>query len=146
VDNEFHSRFNAKARSYRYIITNNFSPFNSSYTLYKPDINIDILKTNIKLFEGRFDFEYFSKKGSEVHSYIREIYKTDVIAYKNYTILKFKGNGFLRSQIRMMTQFLLDISDKNLTSQDLINQLNKKDKISTKLVIPNGLYFERVWY
>ena len=45
-----------------------------------------------------------------------------------------------------MTNFLLDISDNKLIIKDLENQLLKKDKISTQLVIPNGLYFERVWY
>jgi len=84
--------------------------------------------------------------GSVVNSYERKIYKTNFIIYKNYAIIKFIGNGFLRSQIRMMTQFLLDISDKNLTIKDLELQLNKEKKISSKLTIPNGLYFERVFY
>ena len=146
VDKNFHSRFDAKARSYRYIITNQYTPFNANYSLYKKNLNIDIIKKAIKLFEGKHNFEYFCKMGSNVNSYEREIYKTNIIIHKNYAIIKFTGNGFLRSQIRMMTQFLLDISDKNLTIKDLELQLNKEKKISTKLVIPNGLYFEKVFY
>jgi len=145
-DNNFHSRFSAKARSYRYIITNQYTPFNSNYTFYKKNLDINIIQKAIKLFEGRHDFEYFCKMGSEVNSFIREIYKTNVITHKNYVIIKFVGNGFLRSQIRMMTQFLIDISDKKLSIKNLENQLEKKDKFSTKLIIPNGLYFEKVWY
>jgi len=104
------------------------------------------MKKAIKLFEGVHNFEYFSKKGSEVHTFIREIYKTEIILYKNYVIIKFVGNGFLRSQIRMMVDFLLKISDKKLTITDLELQLKKIDRVSNSLVIPNGLYFERVWY
>jgi len=100
----------------------------------------------IKIFEGKHNFEYFHKSGSEVNSYIREIYKTNIIKYQNYVIIKFIGNGFLRSQVRMMTQFLIDISDKKLTIKDLKNQLEKTKKISTNLISPNGLYFERVFY
>ena len=84
--------------------------------------------------------------GSEVHSFKRIIFNTNVIQYKNYVIIKFIGNGFLRSQIRMMTQFLLDISDNKYSLDDLKMQLNKNKKISTKLISPNGLYFEKVWY
>ena len=69
-----------------------------------------------------------------------------MILYKNYTIIRFIGNGFLRSQIRMMTQFLLDISDNIYSIDNLKTQLNKKEKISTKLASPFGLYLERIWY
>ena len=146
VNIDFHSRFNAKARSYRYLITNKFSPFSAPYTLYKKNLDINLIKKSIKYFEGVHNFEYFHKKGSETNNFIREIYETNVILYKNYVIIKFKSQGFLRSQVRMMTQFLLDISDKNLTIKDLELQLNRIEKISSKLVIPNGLYFERVFY
>ena len=104
------------------------------------------MKKAIKLFEGTHDFEYFCKMGSEVHSFERIIYNTNIIPHKNYVIIKFIGNGFLRSQIRMMTQFLLDISDNKYSLNDLEMQLNKKKKISTNLISPNGLYFEKVWY
>ena len=146
VDNNFHSRFLATKRSYRYIITNQFTPFNANYTMYKPNIDIQKIQTAIKYFEGMHDFEYFSKKGSDVNNYIREIYHSDVFIYKNYVIIKFIGNGFLRSQIRIMVDFLLKISDSKLTINDLKKQLDKKELISNNLAIPNGLYFERVWY
>jgi len=146
VDSSFHSRFSAKKRSYRYLITNRYTPFNSNYSLYKKRVNIEKIKEAIKLFEGVHNFEYFSKKGSEVNNYIREIFHTDVIIMKNYVIIKFVGNGFLRSQIRMMVSFLLHISDGELSIEELKKQLNREKIISTNLAIPNGLYFERVWY
>jgi len=114
--------------------------------MYKKNLDIETMKKAIKFFEGKHDFEYFCKMGSDVNSYEREIYFTKILQYKNYVIIKFVGNGFLRSQIRMMTQFLIDISDHKLTFDDLENQLTKTNKISTKLAIPNGLYFEKVWY
>ena len=100
----------------------------------------------IQLFIGKHDFEYFHKVGSEPNSFIREIYNAYIIKHKNYVIIKYIGNGFLRSQVRMMTEFLIDISDKKLTVADLKRQIDKKEKVSTKLIIPNGLYFERVYY
>ena len=146
VNNEFHSRFSAIKRSYRYIITNKYTPFNANYSIYKKNLDIQKLQNSIKLFEGLHDFEYFSKKGSDVNHHIRQIYKTNLILDKNYVIMKFVGNGFLRSQIRMMVDFLLKISDKKLFIDDLKAQLDKKCLISTDLALPNGLYFERVWY
>jgi len=146
VNINFHSRFLATARSYRYIITNKYTPFLNDYTFYKKELNIQIMQKAVKLFIGKHDFEYFHKKGSNPNSFTREIYNAYIINYKNYAIIKFIGNGFLRSQVRMMTQFLIDISDKKLSIENLENQLEKKEKSSTKLIIPNGLYFERVYY
>jgi len=146
VNDNFHSRFLATKRSYRYLITNRFTPFNAPYTLYKKNLDIELLQKSIKLFEGEHDFEFFSKKGSEVNHFIRKITHSNIILHKNYVIINFEGNGFLRSQIRMMVKFLLDISDKKFTPSDLSKQLNKQKLISNDLVIPNGLYFKKVWY
>ncbi len=146
VDKNFHSRFLATKRSYRYVISNRFTPFNANYVMYKDRLDIDILQKAIKEFEGEHNFEYFSKKGSEVRNYVRKIYYSNIILYKNYVIIKFVGDGFLRSQIRMMVDFLIKISDRKLSIKNLKEQLDKKEQISTEVAIPNGLYFEKVWY
>ncbi|WP_040304845.1 tRNA pseudouridine(38-40) synthase TruA [Caminibacter mediatlanticus] len=147
IKNDFNPRFNAKKRSYRYIISPIFSPHKADYeTYYDKKINIELLKKAIKKFEGTYDFEYFAKTGSEVNNYIRTIYKTDIIEYKNKVILKIIGNGFLRGQIRIITNFLLMINENKLTIDDLQKQLNKDQLFTKHLAPPNGLYLERIWY
>jgi len=147
VDKKFNPRFDAKKRSYRYILTPIFSPHRADYeTFYNKKINLSLLKKAIKEFEGTYDFEFFAKTGSEVNSYIRTIYKTDIIVYKNRTIFKIIGNGFLRGQIRIMINFLLMINENKLTIEDLKKQLNKEKFFTKHLSLPNGLYLERIWY
>jgi tRNA pseudouridine38-40 synthase len=145
--NGFNPRFDAKKRSYRYVITNKFTPFNANYTTFYPN-QIDIGKINksLQLFIGMHDFEYFAKTGSEVNSYIREIYQAKMFTYKNLYIIKITGNGFLRGQIRLIVDFILKINEGKLTINDLKNQLMKKELISKHLASPNGLYLERIWY
>jgi tRNA pseudouridine38-40 synthase len=143
----FHPRFWAKKRSYRYLISKYFTPFNAKYTLYYPE-KIDLLKINkaLKILKGTHDFEYFAKTGSDVNHYIREIYKAYAFEYKNFYIIKIEGNGFLRGQIRIIIDFLLKINENKLTINDLKKQLNKEKLISKHLAPPNGLYLERIWY
>jgi tRNA pseudouridine38-40 synthase len=144
---DFHPRFWAKKRSYRYIISKYFNPFNAKYTLYYSE-KINLLKINkaLKILEGTHDFEYFAKTGSDVNHYIREIYNTYAFEYKNFYVIKIVGNGFLRGQIRIIIDFLLKINENKLTINDLKNQLNKEKLISKHLAKPNGLYLERIWY
>jgi len=146
VPNNFHPRFDAKKRSYIYLISPKIDPFIANYTLYYPkEINLELLKKAIKEFEGEHDFSYFAKTGSDINSYIRIIYKTDFFRFKNYYVAKFVANGFLRSQIRIMLNFLLLINEKKATIDDLKKQLEKKELFSKHLASPNGLYLQRIW-
>ncbi|AZV46835.1 tRNA pseudouridine(38-40) synthase TruA [Nautilia sp. PV-1] len=143
----FNPRFDAKKRSYRYILSHVYSPHTSDYITYYPQkIDIPLIKKALKRFEGKHDFEYFAKTGSEVNSYIREIYKTEIYKYKSFTVIKIAGNGFLRGQIRLIVDFILKINENILTLDDLDKQLSKKELISKHLAPPNGLYLERIWY
>ena len=147
TNEDFNPRFCAKKRSYRYIITNHLTPFNAPYTtFYSKPLNINLIKQALKIFEGKHDFEFFAKTGSSVNNYIREIYKTNIYTYKNLTIIKIVGNGFLRGQIRLIIDFILKINENKLTINDLKKQLNKEKLISKHLAPPNGLYLERIWY
>jgi tRNA pseudouridine38-40 synthase len=147
ISTDFHPRFSAKKRSYRYLISKQFTPFNEKYTLYYPH-KIDLKKINQALFilQGKHDFEYFAKTGSNVNHYIREIFKAYAFEYKNFYIVKIQGNGFLRGQIRIIINFLLKINENKLTINDLKKQLHKENLISKHLAKPNGLYLERIWY
>jgi tRNA pseudouridine38-40 synthase len=149
VSNKFHSRFDAKARFYRYIfslkpITPFDANFKTEFDLRTTDINK--IKSAIKLFEGIHNFENFKKTGSISHSNIREIYKTKAYIYKNNLILGFNGNSFLRSQVRMMVNFLIKIGKGEKSENQLIEQLNLEKIHCRKLAPPNGLYLFKVIY
>ena len=147
VEKYFHARFSAKKREYRYLITNKkLTPFNSSYVSYYPHINIDKIKQAIKLFIGVHDFEYFSKKGSDPISTVREIYDIKFYKHKDIYILNFKANSYLRSQIRMIVDFIMKISSEKLSLKDLEVQLQREKLISWTLAPSNGLYLSKIHY
>jgi tRNA pseudouridine38-40 synthase len=147
VNENFHARFSAKKRVYRYIVSNKqTNPFNNNYITYCKNINSAKIDEAIKLFKGTFDFAYFSKKGSSPKSTVREIYSVKFYQYKDFYIFKFTANSFLRSQIRMMVEFLFKISDGTYSLQDLEEQLNKKRLVSQTLAPPNGLYLSKITY
>jgi tRNA pseudouridine38-40 synthase len=147
VDDNFHSRYSAKRRVYRYIVSTKLpSVFLTPYILFVPKVDELLVKEAIKYFEGIHDFEYFKKSGSSEKHSLREIYKTRFYKYKDFYIFYFEANGYLRSQIRMMVYFLLEISYGKLSINDLVEQLELKKRHSTGLVEPNGLYLSRIKY
>lgn len=147
VDDNFHSRYSAKKRSYRYIATTKeFNPFEAKYVTFIDSINETKIKEAISLFEGVHNFEYFKKCGSGKINFVKEIYKTKFYRVRDYYIFYFEANSFLRSQIRLMVGFLLEISKGNLSKEDLELQLNRKKDFNIKLAPPNGLYLSKIKY
>ncbi len=147
IKQNFNPRFDARKRSYRYILSPHTNPFIDNYvTYYHENINKDLIQKALNTLKGKYDFEYFAKTGSNVDNYIREIYDAYIISYKHFHIIKIVGNGFLRGQIRIIVDFLLKINENKLSLSDLELQLNKKALINKHLAKPNGLYLERIWY
>ena len=145
VSEDFHSRYSAKRRVYRYVVSfDKFSPFTSKYVTFVDKLDEKKIKDAIKLFEGRHDFEYFKKSGGDTKNFVREIYKARYYRYKNLGVFYFEANGYLRSQIRLMVGFLLKISQGKLTIDELKLQLDKKEIFSRYLASPSGLYLAKV--
>ena len=88
VKEDFHSRFHAKKRVYRYILTTKeLNPFNQKYITYVEHLNVELIKKAIKVFEGVHDFEYFHKQGSNKDITIEKYIKHTFINIKMYIFL-----------------------------------------------------------
>ena len=147
VDKNFHARYSAKKRAYRYILsTQKPSPFLADLVTYVDALDLEKIKEAITLFEGEHDFEFFKKSGSDTGSFVREIYKSRVYQHKGYTVLYFEANGFLRSQIRLMVGFLLAISEGKYTTEDLFTQLSRREHFKLKPAPHEGLYLCNIKY
>lgn len=142
VDDEFHARYSAKKRIYRYIIKEAQSnPFEDDFITFIDYVDFENIKKKIKLFEGEHDFNYFMKTGSDINSTCRVVYKAFAYRYKDLIILNFEANGFLRSQIRLMVGALLQLDSKEISQQ---LKCEKKHKI--RPAKSNGLYLAKIKY
>ena len=142
VKDDFHARYSAKKRVYRYIIKEAQSnPFEDDFITFIRHVDLKQIKQNIKLFVGEHDFRYFMKTGSDVKTTTREIYKAFAYKHKDYIILHFEANGFLRSQIRLMVGAVL-----KLNTNQIKEQLACKKNHKTKPAPPNGLYLAKIKY
>ena len=147
VDESFHARYSATRRVYRYILCEGESnPFEEEFVTFTQSIDFNKVSTAIKHFEGTHNFEMFKKSGSEVSHYERTVYKAYAYRHKKYVVLYFEANGYLRSQIRLMVNFLLFISKGKLNESDLKEQLTCKKQHLNRLAPHNGLYLAKIKY
>jgi tRNA pseudouridine38-40 synthase len=147
VPNDFHARFSAKKRIYRYVFRENTpSVFESDYIAHYSNFDTDILSEALSLFTGKHDFAYFHKTGSPTHTTVREIYGTNYKQQGRYHFIYFSANGFLRSQVRMMVEASMCCAQGSLTLEALRDQIECKGQALKKLAPAQGLYLARILY
>ena len=150
VDERFHSRYNCKRKTYRYIIDN--SKYGSSIfrnmTYHMPiKLNINEMQKAVKYFEGEHDFKAFKSSGTSSKSSIRTIYEAKVIEKNEYIILELTGNGFLYNMVRIIAGTLVDVGLEKLKAKDIPVILEKKDRQKAgKTLPPQGLFLVKVEY
>lgn len=147
VDEKFHSRFCIKYKIYMYKINiGDFDLFERNYALqYNKNININELRKVSKLFIGEKDFLSFST--SETSNNIRTIEYIKINKKDNHIFIYIKGNGFLRSMVRMIVGAMLNYIDKKISLEDIQDMFdNPKKGKSEKKVDGGGLYLYKTVY
>ncbi len=148
VDIEFNSRFMAKNRAYRYIISWIKNPFESRYvTLVHEKMDKNRFIRILNPLIGVNDFNNFRLSDCGSKTSIREIYSITGEEKENKLIIDIKGNSFLKSQIRIMMGTALDIYFGNQNEDCLRDMLKNPNKDFIKKVAdPYGLYLSEVNY
>ncbi|TJX14072.1 tRNA pseudouridine(38-40) synthase TruA [Tissierella creatinini] len=150
VDMDFHSRFSATRKRYRYVIYNGNmpSPIHRYYSLhYKYDLDIDRMKQGAQYLIGEHDFESFMNKGSIVKDTIRTIYEINIYRQGNFIEITIEGNSFLKYMVRNIVGTLIVIGNKRKEPQDILNILRAKNReAACKTAPPCGLFLEKVYY
>jgi tRNA pseudouridine38-40 synthase len=148
VKADANARFDAKSRTYNYIITRKKDPMLQGRALYffKP-LDIKAMKKATKLLAGTHDFESFSKVKTDVNHFSCSIYKAEWIEMDDLLIFKITGNRFLRGMVRAIVGTLLDVGVGKISILDFKQIISGKDRRRAGMnVAPEGLYLMQVTY
>ena len=141
----FHSRYDALMKRYIYKITlSDSNPFNINYEWQCQNIDLTIMKSNLKQLIGTHDFRSFCK--GLANSYVRTIYKAEAILIDESLTLVFEGSGFLRYMIRIIVNALYLQSIGQLDVDMGIILKEKSRKYTKNLAPASGLYLDQIKY
>lgn len=149
VEEEFNSRFDAKSRGYRYILSWERDPFKSRYETYiNREIDTKRFARVMKPLIGIHDFNNFRLSDCGSKTSVREIYSIDVKKLDSSRIaVDILGSSFLKSQIRIIIGTALDVYFGVRDESYLREMLeNPNKKFIRKVAEPNGLYLSKVNY
>jgi len=150
VDPDFHSRYHAIARTYRYIITTAPDPFNHQYKSAFPryHIHLDRLIACIPYFMGKHDFTSFAKPNPQTKNYVCDIADMHLECADTDIILTITADRFLHNMIRRIVGAMVTISHKDLPPEIITKWLadKKHNQKNYFTATPNGLYLYKIQY
>mgnify|MGYP001025702572 FL=1 len=150
VDERFHSRYNAKHKTYRYIINNSkcgTAIYRNLEYSYPFKLDAEKMKQASKYFEGEHDFKAFKSSGTSSKNSVRTIYKAIVKQEGEKIIIELTGNGFLYNMVRIISGTLLDVGLGKIRAEEIPEIIESKDRQRAGKTLPaHGLYLVEVKY
>lgn len=150
VDLNFHSRFSAKRKRYRYVIYNKDmpSPIHRLYSFhYKYHLDIEKMQEAADYLIGTHDFNSFMSTGAVVKDTIRTIYELKIEKEDEYILITTEGNSYLKYMVRNIVGVLLKVGSGRIEPKAMLSILESKDRNKAGITAPpQGLFLEKVYY
>lgn len=150
ISQDFHARFSAGARTYRYVIDN--SPTRpaimaAAVTWFKKPLDISLMQQSCEYLLGEQDFSAFRGSGCQSNSPWRNVHKANVYRRGNLVIFEITANAFLLHMVRNIVGSLLEVGTARQKPQWIQQLLAQGDRCkSAATAAPDGLYLVAVDY
>ncbi|MCO6414029.1 MAG: tRNA pseudouridine(38-40) synthase TruA [Thiogranum sp.] len=150
VEDGFHARFSALARSYRYVILNRDVPSalmrqRAAWT-HRP-LDENHMREGAKYLLGEKDFSSFRAMACQARSPVRTILRLDIIRTGNYLYLDVEANAFLHHMVRNIAGVLMAVGRGDRQPEWVQDILDKRDRTQGGVTAPpQGLYLVGVRY
>lgn len=145
---EFHARYSAKIREYRYIISTEYSPLNKNREWYLPrELDLEILNKCAKMITGQHDFTSFCKANSDVNNKICNVFKSNWKLDKNNLTFTIRANRYLQHMVRFLVGTMTEVARGRYALDQFNNLLNMhENNIQVFRAPAHGLYLWRIEY
>ena len=150
VGKKFHSRFDAKMRTYQYVIMNRQSRLaiekNKAWHIRKK-LDIAAIKKGTKLLLGTHDFSTFRSSSCGAKSPIKTIKNIFIKKNKDKITIKFTSKSFLQQQVRSMVGCLKYLGEGKWKISNFKKSFKSKNRIKCAPPAPAcGLYLTKINY
>lgn len=146
VEPTFHSRYDVKAKEYRYKInTGRYNPIQRNYEWHTTIADMERLRSELAMAIGTHDFRTFTTAG-DVEQSVRTIHTIRIVEDGEHVWIAIRGDGFLRYMVRYLVGAAVAIANSHLdmTMSDLL-EAQDVDLLKDKAPA-TGLYLYDVTY
>ncbi len=150
VPTEFHARFSAIERSYRYVIYNSeIRPaiFADQVTWCRQPLDVEPMREAAQCLIGENDFSSFRGSGCQSKTAMRNVIAVTIKRKAKLVVIDIKANAFLLHMVRNIAGLLIDIGRGKQQSNWAKEVLDARDRrVAAATASAAGLYLTRVYY
>lgn len=147
---DFHARFQAKGKIYRYLIHNapHAAAIQRNYRAHVMyPLDVERMNREARAMLGTHDFAPFAASGSIVKDTVRTIYNVRVTRRGDQVMLLVHGNGFLYNMVRILAGTLISVGTGKLEEGAIERALASLSRLDLGVTAPaHGLTLMRVFY
>lgn len=150
IDSEFHARFSATARRYRYIIYNKrFRPgiLRKGLSHYHLPLDVERMQRAAPVLLGEQDFTSFRAVHCQSRTPYRNLMHLNIYRHGDYVVVDIKANAFVHHMVRNIVGSLIEIGTGQQPVEWLKELLDAKDRtLAAATAKAEGLYLVQVDY
>jgi tRNA pseudouridine38-40 synthase len=150
VPDQFHARFSATARSYRYVILNRDSRpglATGRATWERRPLDSSRMHAAAQVLVGEHDFSAFRAIECQSRSPVRLLERIDVTRNAEWVTLGVTANAFLHHMVRNIAGLLMSVGSGDSPAERVAAVLATRDrKANAATAPPDGLYLAAVRY
>lgn len=150
VANEFHSRYDAIAKTYEYCIDTREVPsvFKRKYSYHHAEpLNVRSMREATRYLIGEHDFTSFSSNMRDNRSTVRTLYEINILEEKDKIIISLRGNGFLYNMVRIIVGTLLEVGEGKRKPTDMEGIISGLDRqLAGPTISSHALALKIVYY
>lgn len=150
VADDFHARYSARSRLYRYDILNRSvrSALEGRFCWHVPvELDLEAMREAGKVLIGVHDFSSFECSGSDNRTSVRDVMALQVRRSGEHVLVDLKANAFLRSMVRNIVGTLVEVGLRKRPASEVRDILLTRSRCAAgKTAPPQGLCLVEVEY
>lgn len=150
MPSDFHARFSAIGRRYRYITLNQpYRPaiLRRQVTHFYEPLNLEPMISASQMLQGTHDFSSFRAAHCQSRQPVRTVSHIHLFQHGSYLVLDIQADGFLHHMVRNIMGVLFAVGTGQMHAEEVPKLIHAKDrKLAPPTASPDGLYFVNAYY
>tara|TARA_B100000401_G_scaffold14632_1_gene9127 strand:+ start:866 stop:1618 length:753 start_codon:yes stop_codon:yes gene_type:complete len=147
VSDEFHARFSAISRQYKYYINLTKDPFKDNFWFVRQPLDLRAMREASSVLMDYEDFTSFSKLHTDAKTNLCKITQMDIEGNDIHIVITITANRFLRNMVRAIVGTLVEIGLGKRPPQDMKRIIEAKNRCEAGSSAPaKGLFLNEIKY
>jgi len=150
VPDEFHARFSAHGRSYRYLLLNRATRtalYSGKVGWYHVPLDVVLMQDAAQHLLGEHDFSAFRSAECQAKSPIKNLLQLDICRKGDMILFDLSAGAFLHHMVRNIVGCLIYVGKGKYPSQWMAEVLDSRERsLAAPTFSPDGLYLRHIKY